>query len=178
MEPEKNNARNTIDDCFWTAYRPAMNEREPMTHTGFIHHYCAAYEAAFACKYFFNGGKDAAAAKRFLEAGLEPGLVIQVLEYAFSQNGYPWDAANSIATFVSGWSRIYAEYVKRHRALPPKPVSRWAFTQQIQALECAIMDHPHNHESTKFDREAKPDVSLDDLKVKLCQVRKQLAMAV
>jgi hypothetical protein len=153
-----------------------MNERL-ITHTWFVEQYCRAYHEAFQCKYFFNGGKDGAAAKRFVEAGLAPELVIRVMEYAFSQNGYPWDAANSIATFVSGWSRIYAEYVKRHRDLPQKPASRWALTQQLQALEAEIINHPHNYESTKFDREAKPDIALDDLKVKLCQIRKQLAMA-
>lgn len=148
------------------------------THRGFITDYCALYESAFGCKYFFNGGKDAAAAKRFIEAGMDSELVRQVIAYAMSQTGYPWDAANSISTFVSGWSRIHAEYVKRHRAMPPRPVSRWALTQQIEALQGEILSHPHNFESTHFNREARPDVALDDLKVKLCQVRKQLAMAV
>src|SRR5678815_2111462 len=99
-----------------------------LTHNGFINEYSRLYQESFGSKYFFNGGKDAAAAKRFVSSGIDYDTISQVLSYAFSQSGFPWDNAASLSSFVSNWSRIFAEYKKRNR---PTPATRWGLVNQM-----------------------------------------------
>lgn len=155
----------------------APMEEKTMTHMECIEVYSQLYRDAFGAPYIFNGGKDAAAVKRFVSNQISRDIFMEVIGYAMQQNGYPWNFATELATTVSKWSSLFAEYRKLNRPVQHRPVSRWSLVKQAEAIQQQIAVHPHNPQSINFNRTANPAIALSSLQEKLNEVTGQLAMS-
>lgn len=147
-------------------------------HSDFIASYCELYEQYFGTPYMVSGAKDGAAVKRLLATGVELEKVIAVLGSAFTQSGYPYDNACTIAGFVSVWPILAAREAKRHMMCPvvKQPLTRWELQQQINLIKQEIIWHPHNSDSVREDQSAVVDVPLQQWRDKLRELQRQYAL--
>lgn len=148
-------------------------------HSEFIASYCDLYEQYFGVPYLFSGAKDGAAVKRLLATGVELEKILTTLTAAFTQTGYPYDAACTIAGFVSVWPVLVAKEAKRQLLSPTvkRPaLSRWDLQRQMDLVKEQIAKHPHNGESVHEDQNEIVDVPLEVWRQKLDELKKAYAL--
>jgi len=147
-------------------------------HSDFIAGYCELYEQYFGSPYLFGGAKDGTAAKRLLASGVEVEEALNLVRAAFTQNGYPYDNAATLAGFVAAWPLLIAKESKRLQRSPTfsKPVSRWELQRQIEYVKEQIAAHPHNLESVHENTNMIVAVPLDTWRQKLAQLKQQYAL--
>lgn len=141
------------------------------THTDFIHSYCKLYEQHFGGPYLFQGGKDAAAVKRFTAAGINLDDAMKILQDSFTRSGYPYDNTCTIAGFISAWPRLLADRAKKNNSATKQSLTRWDLQRQIEYVKEAISSHVHNPESIHENRDAIAEVSLPELRRKLDELK-------
>lgn len=144
-------------------------------HKEFIAAYAQMYEQHFGGPYLFQGGKDGSAVKRLMANHVPISEAMAILKDSFTRTGYPWDRTVTIAGFVSVWPVLVAERAKRANPNIKKPVTRWDLQRQIEYVKEQISHHPHNPESIYEDRNAVTDVSLEQWRKKLEELKKQYA---
>lgn len=144
-------------------------------HKEFINGYCQLYEQHFGGPYLFCGGKDGAAVKRLLSSHVPISEALNILKDSFTRTGYPWDRTVTIAGFVSVWPVLVAERAKRANPNIKRPVTRWELQRQIEMVKEQISSHPHNPESIHEDRSAVTDISLEQWRRKLDDLKRQYA---
>lgn len=148
-------------------------------HSDFIASYCNLYEQYFGVPYMFNGGKDGSAVKRLLATRVDMDRILTILTSAFTQTGYPYDAACTIAGFVSVWPVLVAKEAKRNLLSPTikRPLlSRWDLQRQIDLVKEQIARHPHNPESVHEDRNEVVEVPLETWRRKLNELKQAYAL--